>query len=238
MKNFRKIFVVVFVLMVLLLPTLSFAQQATAATAAASPCAATVTSIGDILCKTGSFLKLLIPVLITLGIVYFIWGIVTYVIGGDEEAKTKGKSRMIYGIIGFVVIFALQGIISIIITTFGLEQGGQLVTSLVQNNSNIVEANIGTCALANSPNLGDVFNYATCFINNSVIPLIASLAVATFIWGVIQYVMNTEEEAKREKGKQFMIWGIIGLTVMVGVWGLVSILGSTFGIEYAIPQLK
>lgn len=238
MKNLRKIFLTAFVLIVVLLPASSFAQQAIATPAVASSCALTVASVGDVLCKIGSLLKSVIPVLITLGIVYFIWGIVAYVIGGDQEAKKKGKNKIIYGLIGFVVIFALQGLVSIVINTFGFDQGGQLVTNLVQNNKNIAEANLGSCNLVNNPKLGDVFNYATCFINSSVIPLIASLAVAIFIWGIIQYVINNEEEAKKEKGKQFMIWGIIGLAVMVGVWGLVSILGSTFGIKYVIPQLQ
>ena len=61
-----------------------------------------------------------------------------------------------------------------------------------------------------------------------------------FIWGVVQYVINGEEEAKKAKGKQFMIWGIIALAVMVSVWGLVSILTHTFGISSGkdfIPQL-
>ena len=63
-------------------------------------------------------------------------------------------------------------------------------------------------------------------------------SVVMFIWGVVQYVINSDEEAKKEKGKQFMIWGIIGLTVMVSVWGLVRIVGTTFNINYVVPQLK
>jgi hypothetical protein len=60
-----------------------------------------------------------------------------------------------------------------------------------------------------------------------------------FIWGVVQYVINSDEEAKKAKGKEFMIWGIIGLTVMVSVWGLVNVLGSTFNnIRSVIPQVN
>jgi len=94
------------------------------------------------------------------------------------------------------------------------------------------------CTLAANPKLQDLLIYAGCIINKSVIPLIIAIAMVTFIWGVVQYVINSDEEAKKAKGKQFMIWGIIGLTVMVGVWGLVRIVGTTFGIEYVIPQLK
>lgn len=94
------------------------------------------------------------------------------------------------------------------------------------------------CTLAPSPLFQDLLIYVICIINKSVIPLIISLALAMFIWGVVQYVINDQEEAKRAKGRQFMIWGIIGLTVMFAVWGLVKIIGTTFGIEYVIPQLQ
>jgi hypothetical protein len=57
------------------------------------------------------------------------------------------------------------------------------------------------------------------------------------MWGVVQYILNNEEEAKREKGKQFMLWGIIALFVMFSVWGLIKVLGNTFGIQYVIPQV-
>ncbi len=201
-------------------------------------CNGTVTNIGDVLCKVGSLLSLIIPILITLGVVYFIWGVVTYFIGGDEEAKKKGRSRIIYGLIGFVIIAGLDGLVYIVIRTFGLDQGSQLVSNLVQNNISVINSGSAFCSLADNPTLASLLNFGTCIINNSVIPLIIALAVAMFIWGVVQYVINSDEEAKKEKGKQFMIWGIIGLAVMVGVWGLVHILGSTFNINYAIPQVK
>ncbi len=236
MKYFKKFVFIIFILTVLTLPLFSFAQTPDTTS---KVCGATVMTIGDVLCKIGSILKTIIPVMIVLGVVYFIWGIVTYVIASEEEAKQAGKMRMIYGIIGFVVIFALEGIVMIVINTFGFDPNSSiLISNFVQNNTSIVATNTASCILSNSPKLGDLLNYATCLINSSIIPLIASLAVAMFIWGVVQYVINSDEEAKKQKGKEFMIWGIIGLVVMVGVWGLVKILGSTFGIEYAIPHLK
>jgi hypothetical protein len=34
-----------------------------------------------------------------------------------------------------------------------------------------------------------------------------------------------------------MIWGVVALAVMFGVWGLVKILGATFGVQHVVPQL-
>ena len=94
------------------------------------------------------------------------------------------------------------------------------------------------CTLVNNQLLGDLINYVTCIIGNSIIPLIFTLAVVSFIWGVVQYVINNDEEGKRAKGRDFMIWGIIALTVMVSIWGLVKIFTGLFNIEFAAPQVK
>ena len=96
------------------------------------------------------------------------------------------------------------------------------------------------CTLATTnAKVGDVLNYATCIISHSVIPLIFALAVVSFVWGVVQYVINSDDETKKTKGRDFMIWGIVALAVMVSVWGLVRILGNTFGINTNfIPQVR
>ncbi len=95
------------------------------------------------------------------------------------------------------------------------------------------------CILVQNPNFQMLISYVTCLISKSVIPLIFALAMVMFVWGVVQFVINNGEEAKKAKGKEFMVWGIIGLTVMVCVWGLVAILGNTFDINTNfVPQVK
>lgn len=87
-------------------------------------------------------------------------------------------------------------------------------------------------------NLTDLINFFTCILNRTVLPLLVSLAVVFFLWGVIQYVINPASTEEREKGQQYMIWGIIGIFVIVSIWGLVAILTGTFGIDVLIPQLQ
>ena len=78
-------------------------------------------SFGKIICEIGQYLNLIIPVLITLGVVFFIWGVAQYVIAADEEAKTKGRDKMIYGIIGLAVIVGVWGIVGLLNASFGLQ---------------------------------------------------------------------------------------------------------------------
>jgi hypothetical protein len=94
------------------------------------------------------------------------------------------------------------------------------------------------CELVERPNFQNLIDYIICMINYAIIPLFFGLAFVMFIWGVIKFVINPSEEVKREQGRQFMLWGVIALTVMVCVWGLVAILANTFGINYVFPQVS
>lgn len=192
-------------------------------------CPQTITNIGGFICKLNEILSAIVPFLISLGVVYFVWGVVQYFINDSEEAKKKGKDRMIYGIIGLVVIVSVWGLVGIVTKTFSLQNS--------KAPSVVINGTPGACSLGQSPKLGNLVDYITCLINRSIIPLIFAIAVAMFVWGVVQYVINADNEEKRKKGKQFIVWGIIALVVMLGVWGLVKIVGGTFGLNTSVlPQ--
>ena len=74
-------------------------------------------------------------------------------------------------------------------------------------------------------------NSITYIINFLLIPTLIALALITFLWGVYRYfILGAENESEREKGKQFVLWGIIGFVVIVSVWGLVAVVGITIGL--------
>ena len=189
----------------------------------ASACSG-VPGLGGIICTIQQLLNSSISVLIALGVVYFVWGIVSYVIGDSEEAKKKGRDRIIYGVIGLAVIVSLWGLVNVVVKTFDL--GGAAAPTLTP-----LTGTASTCDLSGTPKIQDFLCYITRIINDSVIPLIFALATVMFIWGAVKFfIINADEEAKREQGKQFMIWSIVALAVMLSVWGLVAILGTTFGV--------
>jgi hypothetical protein len=68
-------------------------------------------------------------------------------------------------------------------------------------------------------------------INNVAIPVIFALAFGAFVWGVVNYFfLNGGNETKREEGRAFIFWGVIGMAVLFSVWGFVNILLSTLGL--------
>lgn len=63
------------------------------------------------------------------------------------------------------------------------------------------------------------------------------LATVVFIWGVIKFISAAGDPKKAAEGKQFIIWGLFGLFVIVAMWGLVKVIQNTFGLtETTIPK--
>ena len=214
------------------LPLVVFAQEGVIINNPVSVSSCAGNQVEVLLCNIQSLLNSIVPILITLGVVYFVWGVVQYFIFDSEEAKKKGRERMIYGIIGLAIIISLWGIVTLVTETLGIGRQSfpvAEVSNLVSAppaSSNCPDLSVG------SPKVSDYLNYATCVIGSSVIPFLFALAVVMFIWGAVKFfIINADEEQKRAQGKQFMIWGIIALTVMLCVWGLVHILGATFHVN-------
>ncbi len=76
------------------------------------------------------------------------------------------------------------------------------------------------------------------FIENILIPIIMGIALLVFLFGILKFISKGDDETARAQGRQFMFWGIIGLTVMVSVWGLVQILAGSLGERVTIPTLE
>ena len=84
-------------------------------------------------------------------------------------------------------------------------------------------------------NADDIFNLVEGILGK-LAPMLIATAVIVLLVAIINYIRAGEEEEKREKAKSLMIYGIIGLFVMVSIWGLVAILSGTFNLSNDIPD--
>jgi uncharacterized membrane protein YidH (DUF202 family) len=73
-------------------------------------------------------------------------------------------------------------------------------------------------------------------IINPLILLLFALAVVYFLYGILEFLMNQENEEKKTAGKSHMLWGIIGIVIMLGVWSILGMILSTFNISGINPQ--
>jgi len=86
-------------------------------------------------------------------------------------------------------------------------------------------------AYAASTNLDGFITNVDNMIVNPLITLLFALAVVYFLYGVLEFFMNQENEEKKTQSKSHMLWGIIGITIMLGVFAIINIILKTFNIS-------
>ena len=83
-------------------------------------------------------------------------------------------------------------------------------------------------------NLTQLISFAGDILNR-VIPVLIALALVVFFWGLIQYIRT------HKNGKDIMIAGLVGLFIMVSVWGIIRIAQNTLGVggggSPTVPQV-
>ena len=82
---------------------------------------------------------------------------------------------------------------------------------------------------------------AVVVVLNYIVAILVALAVFWVIWGAFQFVLASGDEEKRKEGKNKILYGIIGIFIMLSVYGLVNILVGTFKLStnnVSVPQIK
>ena len=63
-----------------------------------------------------------------------------------------------------------------------------------------------------------------------LIMLLLGVALLVFLWGVFAYITNAEGDEARKTGQKHMLFGIIGLVIMVSAYAILQIAANTFEI--------
>ena len=83
-------------------------------------------------------------------------------------------------------------------------------------------------SLAAVNNLSDAGSFIINIINNVLVPVLFAVAFIFFLLGAFNtFILGAQSEEVKDKGKNQMLWGLIGFFVMVSIWGLVNILTGT-----------
>lgn len=74
------------------------------------------------------------------------------------------------------------------------------------------------------------FASASKLINGTLIPLFVTLALAYVIYAVVMFIAAGDDTKQKDEKKQQIFWGVIGLFVIVSIWGLVGVVQTTLHI--------
>lgn len=67
-------------------------------------------------------------------------------------------------------------------------------------------------------------------IINPIILLLAASAFVVFLWGVFEFIAHAGDETKRAEGKRAILWGLIGLVIIFGAYGIINVALGTFNL--------
>jgi hypothetical protein len=66
------------------------------------------------------------------------------------------------------------------------------------------------------------------YIINPFILLVFATGMMLFMVGFVQFMWNLNKGGDSSSGKQHMLWGVIGMLIMVSFYGIIAILSNTF----------
>ena len=66
-------------------------------------------------------------------------------------------------------------------------------------------------------------------IISPLITLVGLAAFIFFVWGVVEFIRNADNEEARTKGQRHMLWGLIGMVVLFGANAIVALIAATVG---------
>ena len=72
----------------------------------------------------------------------------------------------------------------------------------------------------------------TTAIIDPLIALIFAAGFLVFAWRVVQFMLGlaNDTEAKND-GKKHMLWGVIGMAIMMSALGILRVIANTFGLS-------
>ena len=76
----------------------------------------------------------------------------------------------------------------------------------------------------------DIIYKINQFIVNPIIYLMIGVSVVVFLWGIVEFIAKFDNEDVKERGKRNMLWGLIGMFIMFGVFGIIKLILGTFAL--------
>lgn len=73
----------------------------------------------------------------------------------------------------------------------------------------------------------------TTAIINPILALLFAAGLLVFVWGLVQFLIGLSGESEsKDDGKRHMLWGVIGMFVMVAAVAIVNLVASSIGVPY------
>lgn len=66
-------------------------------------------------------------------------------------------------------------------------------------------------------------------ILDPIIVLLFGVAVVYFLYGLLKFMQNPDNTTAQQEGRQHMLWGVIGIFIMIAVYGILNFAANVVG---------
>ena len=71
------------------------------------------------------------------------------------------------------------------------------------------------------------------FIIDPALRVVFTLGLFLFLWGVVEFLYKLSKGEVSQEGKSHMVWGLVGMLIMVSVYGIIALIVNTFELRGA-----
>jgi hypothetical protein len=82
-------------------------------------------------------------------------------------------------------------------------------------------------------NIDQLLQKIYTYILNPFIAVLFVVATIYFLIGLIRYFLPEGNEGDRATGQRHMVWGLVGMFLMISVFGIMKLIVNTFGVNLA-----
>ena len=60
-----------------------------------------------------------------------------------------------------------------------------------------------------------------------IVVLLFAVAIGYFLYGLMKFIQNQDNEQSQTEGKKHMVYGVIGISIMAGVYGILAVITAS-----------
>lgn len=69
------------------------------------------------------------------------------------------------------------------------------------------------------------------YILDPAMRVVFTLGLFLFLWGLVEFLWHLRNGEVDRDGKNHMIWGLVGMLIMVSVYGIIALIVNTFDLR-------
>ncbi len=171
----------------------------------------------------------LFPLLVSAAGVIFMYQVIRFVLEQSVEKRAQLRQSITTNLIILFIMLGMWGIIALVSQTFGLVAGTDIGFAAKYEGS----------AGGGANTLRGMVYTITNFMSKTTLPAMVAIAALSFMYNLIIYLYKSDSEAERIKARNYILWSLGALIIMVSVISILNVVTqTTFGSSAFIPQFK